>query len=511
MRATLIIFLAALVLFSAGNYGGMRSPDSEIVFRVGESIAAGRGFSVQEDLALWKGFGVTAGRDGRQYAIFGPLQSLAAAPFIAGAALVNSTRWYEHAGRIPVSFYSGRGLIDYLRLREPADLEPHALRFIVSFFNALVAAFCVAVFWLTARMMVRSTIAALLGTMLFGAGTMLWPYAGTFFSEPLATLCLLLSFHQLVAADPFFGPDRNGARRRRFVLAGVCLGLAVAAHLTAILFLPFFALYARRLRPRTGAGGAHAPLILFATGAALLLAMLGAYNYIRFGSFLQTGRSVGMESLVTTEYSRFVAPWRGLWALLASPGKGLLLCCPAVLAGLAAWRGFHRRYPFLSFMLAGAAALRLMFIASRSDWHGGFSLGPRYLLMLIPFLLFPTLFWLQDQVAAGRVRRIAVFISFLFLCACQQLYFVLGELFSSYQLTKMKFAERGINIFANDRLYLDWQFSPLLTLRDSRLAPFWLQTTSREFGVIWLGGIVLLAIATAAAAILIARRLRTAG
>lgn len=510
MRSILILFVSALVVFGAANYGGMRSPDSEIVYRVGESIAAGRGFVVERDLQLWRGFGVSPGRGGRQYAIFGPLQSVAAAPLIAGASLINDTRWYDDADWLPVSFYSGRGLVDYLRLNVPENREPHARRFLVSFFNALVSALCVVVFWLIARVITQSVIAAFAGTLLFGSGTLLWPYAGTFFSEPLATLLVLLSFQQLAAGDPAFVADgQRGTVPRRMVLAGVCLGLATTAHLTAILFFPFFALYAWYAGGRNTAGrNSLNPLLLFSTGVLLMLALLGAYNFARFGDVFQTGRSVGMTSIVTTEYSRFVAPWRGLWALLVSPGKGLFLYCPAVIAGLVAWRGFHRGHPFLSCTLAGAVLLRLVFIASRSDWHGGFSLGPRYLLMLIPFLILPVLFWLREQVAAKRARPLLAFMLFSFVCASQQLYFLLGELFSSYQLMKMTGAERGVNIFANDRIYLDWHYSPLLKLAHSRLAPFWLHARTSDPVSVWLAGAVLLAAGFAIAAILVARRLR---
>ncbi|MBI4720147.1 MAG: hypothetical protein HY770_02750 [Chitinivibrionia bacterium] len=507
MRHTLALFVIALLLFSATNYGGIRSPDGELVFRVGESIAGGRGFEVGQRLELWEDFGVAKGRGNRLYAIFGPLESIVAAPGIRLASLINESRWYEHAGWLPVSLYAGNGLIEYLEGVTPKNREPHALRFLVSFLNSLLTALACVVFWMTARLMVRSSAAATLATALLASGTLLWPYSGTFFSEPLAMLLVLSSFALLAAADPAFRSRAVLHHGRNLFLSGLCLALAASAHLTAVLFVPFFIAYCGRVCLRGAGARRVSSFLLFCTGCALALFFLGAYNLFRFGSMFETGRSVHAGNLVTTDYSRFVAPWRGLWGLLVSPGKGLLLLCPAIMAGLLSWRSFHRRHALLSYILGAALLARLVFIAARSDWHGGFSLGPRYMVMAIPFCVLPVLFWLQEQVDKRRLRRLGLFAAFAVLCASQQLYFSLGEIFSCYQTAKFKYASLGINIFKDNRLYLDWEFSPLANLVSGKLGPFWLHSSSAGVGTVWLIGSVLLAAAAAAGFIRMSRHL----
>ena len=53
-----------------------------------------------------------------------------------------------------------------------------------------------------------------------------------------------------------------------------------------------------------------------------------------------------------------------------------------------------------------AAIFRYAFIAARSDWHGGFSVGPRYLMMVIPFLLLPLATALFLALMVIQVRKL---------------------------------------------------------------------------------------------------------
>ena len=60
--------------------------------------------------------------------------------------------------------------------------------------------------------------------------------------------------------------------------------------------------------------------------------------------------------------------------------------------------------------------LRLGLVACRSDWHGGWSLGPRYALPILPFALVPLVLAFEGG-DAGRRRALW---SFLAICAVYQ-------------------------------------------------------------------------------------------
>jgi hypothetical protein len=497
-RAPLVLFLVTLLLFVLTNYGGIRSPDSEIVFRVGESIASLRGFDV--DQIAVEGHGVAEGKDGKLYSLYGPLESLVLAPLIALAREINQSGWQEAEGRdLPLSFYSGDGMHAFLTHGRPSDPDPHAIRYIASHLNPIIGATCVLLFFLILQVMVRPA-AALSVTTLYAVGTLVWHYSGTFFSEQLAALLLLLAFHLLVGRDPRFGGHRGNLTAIPLFGSGLVLALAFATHITTLFFAPFYACYAFWLCRETEGPSFKAGWLsaCFALGFGVILLLWGHFNNIRFGSFFETGRTLSVEQAVEYGFGGIIPPWQGLSGLLISSGKGLLFFCPAVLWGIASWAKLHRRHAALSLILAAAIVSRLLIIGTFAFWHGGFCLGPRYLVMSIPFLLLPSAFWVEERLERGELRRFLAFVCFAIACAVQQLYFVLGELFSFYHMIKWRLSEAGLDVFANDQLYLDWKLTPLFRLHEAPRAPFLLRGIELSNLALWQIGSALLAAALAA-------------
>ncbi len=143
----LVLTLAALAFYTTLNYGGTRSPDSEVVFRTAESLVREGNFALTADLELWPGFGAPRGRDGRRYSLFGPGQTIAAAPLVGAARLANRTGWYRGWDGLPISHFYKDGILRVRAGARPAELEPHATRFLVSFLNPVVTAVVVLVFF----------------------------------------------------------------------------------------------------------------------------------------------------------------------------------------------------------------------------------------------------------------------------------------------------------------------------------------------------------------------------
>ena len=123
--------------------------------------------------------------------------------------------------------------------------------------------------------------------------------------------------------------------------------------------------------------------------------------------------------------------------------------------------------------------------AARSDWSGGFCLGPRHMLMLVPFLLIPWSFFLRDLLAKNRTAYLWLFGLFVFACVSEQLYFCLGEILSFLHSIKWMGWGTGANVFANDALYLSWGFSPFVGLLDGKRGPFLLQHVPLGSHALW--------------------------
>jgi hypothetical protein len=462
-------FFACLVLFTLTTYGGIRSPDNEVVFRAAQSFADRLHLDVEGSLDDWDGFGVARGRDGAQYPIFGPVQSIALAPFVlVGRAIVAG---WSGDPALPPSLYVGGGLFTALYGTPLRDRPAHALRLVCASFNVVVGALCVVVFFLVLGRLTGSRLGALIGATFFAAGSLLWPYTGTYFSEPLAMLFVLLSFHWLAglltAGNEAAPPSPLSAGR-----AGLALGLGVATHLSAALFIPFFAAIPWLTRHRRDRAGALRLGLGYLAGVSVVLALLGVYNWSRFGNPFETGRTAVPGAADLFGYGVFTAPWPGIYGLLLGPGKGLFLFSPAVILGLISWPALHRRFPVLSWTLGGAFVARWLFIATRSDWHGGFSLGPRYMLMIVPFLLLPIGVAIDERIQRGDRGFIPWLAAALILCVAQQAAFCTGEIFTFLHTAKHQAERAGIDVFAGDRLYLDWQWSPLFRLLNGRRGPF---------------------------------------
>jgi hypothetical protein len=495
-RYGILLFCLCLFFFGLIPYGGVRSSDSEVVFRVAESIADRGVFYLEHDLENWHAFGVATGRADRPYAIFGPLESVLLAPVVKMGELVNQTGWYKSLVPVlPLSHYTDRGFFDFLEGNTTSEPRPHALRMICSLFNVLVTAFCVYVFWRILLLLTKSIPASFLVSIIYAIGTHAWAYAGTFFSEPLATLLVLLSFLYLLKADEL-GYAGEGIRANRPVfLSGIWMGLAITAHITAALYAPFFTLYIfwkdYEVHPtfwqRLEKGA------VFMVGVFILLFLLGWYNYFRFGSFFETGRTVSAISGEIFGYGTFVFPLRGLYGLIFGAGKGVLFFMPVLVLGAFLSKSFLLENRKLFLMVASAVAFRVLFVASRSDWHGGFCTGPRYLVMAIPFFLIPLASWLKHQEASRFVRAFGL-ISFLgFAFSVEQFYFCLGEIFSFLQVWKFNEMLAGFSVFENDALYLDWRYSPLLGPSSMRIAPYLLRWTRLPMGELMaLGSVALL-------------------
>ncbi len=483
-RAWFLPVLAGCVYFLLA-YGGLRSPDTEIVYRVAMSLVDHGDWQLRGEIEGWPpGFGGAIGRDGKRFSVYGPGQSVFLAPFVPlGRAMASLGVWRRI--QPPLSHFVDRGAERFLAGVPAGDPRPHAERMIVAWTDLLLAAALVSLFQaLVARLLPGAWRARLFATLLFAFGTYALSYSGTAFSETLATVLVLLGLYLLLGLRPDAPP---GPRRDAILLsAGLLLGASVLVHPTMVLFGPFAIAWALWVRARqAGRMAAVSDATRLLLGFGFMLLLLGWFNWARFGDFLQTGRNLSPYNKMA-----FIPPWRSLYwynlyRLLLGSGKGLLIVVPAAAWGAACWRFFHRRHPSLSIALGAAVIARVLFTASYNEWHGGLCLGPRYLYPVAPFLILPVAFWVEDRLAQGKFRPLPAMAG-LFACVAQQLYFSTGEIFSFYHRLIADHLARHVNVFQNDTLYVDWSLSPLYRLLSYRRGPWLLQAVPLDNHVLWL-------------------------
>ncbi len=489
--------LGSALVYELTAFGGIRSPDAELMFRTSESLLTRGTFAVAEEVAGLDGFGLAQGVDGRRYSVFGPAQALAAVPFVAAGRAMARAGWFSGPTLFqPASFYFG-AFAAFVSGERPPQPEGQGTRWAATQLNVVVSALGVGLFFLVALWISRGLLRAVFVALLFGFGTLAWPYSGTFLSEPLANLFTLGSFYFLVRNDPRFGAA--SPRLLHTGLAGLSLGLATATHLSAILFSPFFFAYA--LHPFGALRAWRSwvrPALCFAAGLLAVLALLGSFDAARFGSVFETGRGVNPSDVARLGYGTFVSPVEGLYGLLFSSNKSLFLFNLAAVAGVFTWPRLHRAHPYLSSVLVAALAFRLLFIASRSDWHGGYCVGPRYLLLMLPYLCLPLLWWTEGQPRAAP-RTVWLGAAGACVAVCQQYYFSLGDIFTYYHQRYLSARSHGVDLYRGNRLYLQWEDNPLSGLLDGYRGPLLLRPFHASNLTLYLIGCAVIALAVLAA------------
>jgi len=359
-RYALAAFLLAAAVYTITFSGHLSSPDSEVVLRTAVSLATEGSLAI-EPIQSFSEFGYGKAEDGTLYSVFGPAVSVLMVPAIL---LSDAT--------LPLTEPLFKPLINRVRflVYYPSSYPEHMRRLFALFVNMLIMAAAVGV--LCAILLRITTPAnALMLSCMFAFGTFAWAYSRTLFSEPLAIFTALLSLLMLMRNTP-----------KSLAAAGLALGISCTSHITSVLFIPFYIVFA--LWPNTLSetpADSEIPLlrraITFIAPLAMMLILLGVYNYIRFDNPFETGRQGNYG-----EFFLNPTPW---WALLVSGNKGLLWYAPALLA-LPLFFTRALRRPTTVVLLLGIVLLRYVFICVRNDWSGGFCVGPRFLLPVLPFI-----------------------------------------------------------------------------------------------------------------------------
>jgi hypothetical protein len=260
--------------------------------------------------------------------------------------------------------------------------------------NGFITALTALVLWATARLLGYREVTSATLALLFGLGTIAWPYANQFFGEPVSALALLVSFAGLVAW-------RWQAQRLRWMLvSGIGSGVALAtvtAHGLLVALLAIYGIWAllfpvhgepSLLAQLRGANGQRRNMALgklfgalFAFMIPLLLAaiMLLWYNSARFGNPFETGYHFESGEGFTTPI------WEGLWGLIISPYRGVFWYSPILVLALLGTPLFVRRHRAEFVLICGLSVTLVGLYSMWWMWWGGFAWGPRFLVPLTPF------------------------------------------------------------------------------------------------------------------------------
>ena len=219
----------------------------------------------------------------------------------------------------------------------------------------------------------------------YALGSMAMTYALLYYSHQLSAVC--------AGSAWIFTIDVVERRRgeRALLAVGALAGSAVLVDYQAAFALVPVAIY---LVERS-LDGTWKPiarrLALGAAGAAPPIAFLLAYHAACFGSPWRTGYATS-QTFAEYHHQGFLGLTRphldALWGSLLAPDNGLVTLAPwlllAIPGGIALWRRGQRAHVATA---TAVAVVMILFVSSLTFWRGGWGVGPRYITVMLPFLL----------------------------------------------------------------------------------------------------------------------------
>ena len=272
----------------------------------------------------------------------------------------------------------------------------------------------VVVAFLALLLLIRWAVEQSVGTagtpvaLMLGLGTMLLPFATSYFAHDLAATLGFSAF--AVAAYA-----RRGRPLWTIAGAGVLAGLAIVVEPPAVIVATAVALYVALGRPHLARLGS------FAAGTFIGVIPLLWFNTWAFGSPLRMSYSHAVKELGASGHDVLGANDQGLYGIthpdigalidLLVSHRGLFVLTPITALALVSLPGLARRgLRSEAFFVAGLTATMLLYNASYYYPFGGWSPGPRFLVLLLPFLAFPLAdAWLRWRKVTLVVAGISAF------------------------------------------------------------------------------------------------------
>ncbi len=216
-------------------------------------------------------------------------------------------------------------------------------------------------------------------TLIYGLATTAFTYSSVFYSHQLTAFLLFAAFFL------GFRIRRKEISPAWVILAGGMLGFSLISEYPTFLIAAAIFLYILLTIPnKTWTAG-------FLAGGLIPGALLIAYDMAIFGTPLPIGyeysenytavHNVGLFSLTYPHLSY-------LWGITFGSFRGLFYVAPVLLiavSGLIVW-WLWGRFRAEALISAWAFVSFLLFNGSSIMWQGGFSVGPRYLVPMLPFL-----------------------------------------------------------------------------------------------------------------------------
>ena len=317
-----------------------------------KAIADDHTFEIDHGVQTWgTTFDVSRAPDGHSYSNKAPGSSLLVAPvyaaveLVAGEPSLGETMWLCRfvTGVVPTLLFAWL-LWGFLARFAP---DPHVRRLVV--------------------------VAYLFGSMAL-------TYSILYFSHQLAAVCLGSSW--IVAIDV---AERRRAANAMIAAGALAGGAILCDYQAAFVVVPL----AIDIALRVDRKHLVRALVMGGAGAAVPIALLLYYHAACFGSPFRTGYGLstsahgheqGLLGLSTPS-------WRAFIGSTLDPDNGLFTLAPWLLLAIPGAVTLARTDRRTAVTCGAVIVVSLWFISSLAFWRAGWEVGPRYIVMMLPFAL----------------------------------------------------------------------------------------------------------------------------
>lgn len=243
-------------------------------------------------------------------------------------------------------------------------------------------------------------------SLAYGLLTPFLAYAGAFYGHTLAAMLLFWAFYLAFTKKRLSIPV--------LLWIGFLLGYSIITEYPAALIAGGIALYVLYLLVKRGRS---LDILWMAPLGAGVIILWMIYNNALFGGPLTLGYSnseLWMNLHHTGFMSIYIPTWNALWGITFGKFRGLFFYAPITLLffpGIYLWWRSGKFRAEWSLVVYSVLAM-FLFNSASVMWWGGFAVGPRYLIPMMPFMalawIFPIVSWQKKRLFMVGTAVLAV-------------------------------------------------------------------------------------------------------
>jgi hypothetical protein len=263
--------------------------------------------------------------------------------------------------------------------------------FLELFYGPTFSALSVGLFFLISRTYSFSIKTSTILSLLFAFSTSVWAYSQTSLNIVPVTFFILLGFY-------FFRKFLLSASHTNLIFSGIALGFGFLVRPDTIIYIiPLFTfLIFNFIKNSNKIKNLNKIKNMISFSLPLILSYILYLQLIRLALMtLETPLGLPNASSISGAPGQTVL--FNIFALLFSPGVGLLIFCPILFTIFLSYFDFFKKHKSECFLFISFIVGILFVYSNNISWHGLNAWTARYLITLIPFLLIPLGFSIENR------------------------------------------------------------------------------------------------------------------